>query len=175
MTNIKISKYTNITGCFAFNRAVRWRLCNDEYRRRVIFQRIIISHVHQERRKRFCRQKLTWNVRENWSRVIFNDETNILGNNNKINVRREPDERLLHECLGEFGDRVLPFCYVLGVHLIPWRIKPSLVERNMNTDKYVSNFDDHLCHVVALHFPYRPWIFLEDNAPWHVSARANAW
>lgn len=90
-------------------------------------------------------------------------------------VRQKPDERLLHEYLGEFGDRVLPFCYVLGVHLIPWRIKPSPVERNMNTDQYVSNFDDHLCYMVAQHFPYRPWIFKEDNAPCHMSARANAW
>lgn len=78
-------------------------------------------------------------------------------------VRQKPDERLLHEYLCEFGDRVLPFCYVLGVHLIPWRVKPSPVERNINTDQYVSNFDDHLCHVVAQHSLYRPWIFKEDN------------
>lgn len=83
------------------------------------------------------------------------DKTKILGNNNKIYVRRKPDERLLPECLGEFGDRELTFCYVLGVHLIPWRIKPSPVERNMNTDKYVSNFDDHLCYMVAQHFTNR--------------------
>lgn len=93
-------------GCNISERTVRRRLCEDGYRRRVVSKRITISHVNREQRKRFFRQKLTWTVRENWSRVIFSDETKImLGNNNKIYVRRKPDERLRPECLGEFGDR----------------------------------------------------------------------
>lgn len=54
-------------------------------------------------------------------------------------------------------------------------MKRSPVDGNINTDKYVFNFDDHLCYMVAQHFPYRPWIFKEDNAPCHMSARANAY
>ena len=87
-------------------RTVRSLLSSDGYRRCAVSKRITISRVNKERRKRFCRQKLTWTVRENWSRVIFSDETKImLGNNNKIHVWRNPDERLRPECLGEFGDK----------------------------------------------------------------------
>ena len=46
---------------------------------------------------------------------------------------------------------------------------------NMNTDKYISVLDDNLWPVVVRHFSDRPWIFQEDNAPCHVSLRANQW
>ena len=45
----------------------------------------------------------------------------------------------------------------------------------MNTDKYSSVVDDNLWPVVVRHFSDRPWIFQEDNAPCHVSLRANQW
>lgn len=173
------SRFNNITGCNISERTVRRRLCDDGYRRRVVSKRITISHVNRERRKRFCRQKLTWTVRENWSRVIFSDETKImLGNNNKIYVWRKPDERLRPECLGEFGDRErtckasVMFWGCMSYHGVGTL---SPVDGNMNTDKYISILYDHLWPVVAQHFPNRPWIFQEDNAPCHVSARANAW
>ena len=44
---------------------------------------------------------------------------------------------------------------------------------NMNTDKYISILDDNLWLVVARHFSIRHRIFQGDNAPWHVSVRAN--
>ena len=56
--------------------------------------------------KCFYHQKLTWTVHENWSCVIFSDETKImLGKNNKIHVWRKPDKGLRPECLGEFEDK----------------------------------------------------------------------
>ena len=49
------------------------------------------------------------------------------------------------------------------------------VEGNMNTEKYISVFDDNLWPVIARHFSNRLWIFQEDNAPCHVSVSANQW
>ena len=49
------------------------------------------------------------------------------------------------------------------------------VDGNFNTEKYISILDDNLWPIVAQHFGNRPWIFQEDNAPCHVSARANEW
>ena len=48
------------------------------------------------------------------------------------------------------------------------------IDGNMNTDKYISVLDDNLWPVVVRHFSDRPWIF-QDNAPCHVSLRANQW
>jgi hypothetical protein len=45
----------------------------------------------------------------------------------------------------------------------------------LSTDKYISVLDDNFWPVVVRHFSDRPWIFQEDNAPCHVSLRANQW
>jgi hypothetical protein len=38
-----------------------------------------------------------------------------------------------------------------------------------------SVLDDNLWPVIARHFSNRLWIFQQDNAPCHVSVRANQW
>ena len=48
------------------------------------------------------------------------------------------------------------------------------IDGNMNADKYILILDDNLWPVVVRHFSERPWIF-QDNAPCHVSLRANQW
>lgn len=93
----------------------------------------------------------------------------ILGNKNKIYVRRKPDKRLLPDgwLISETGS--------LHSHTMAYKTFTSWRQLNISSMFFFSNFDDHLFHVVSQHFPYRPWIFREDNAPWHVSTRANAW
>lgn len=148
-----------------FNRTVRWR----RYRRRVVFQQ-----NHHLSRKPKATETILWT--KNKIGLESSSMRKILGNNSKIYVRRKPDERLLPECLGDFGDWELTFCYVLGCisyHGISNFHQLTAIWTLISM--FLSNFDDHLRHVVAQHFPYRPWIFLEDNAPWCVSARANAW
>ena len=51
----------------------------------------------------------------------------------------------------------------------------TLVEGNMNTEKYISVLDDNLWPVIARHFSNRLCISQEDNAPCHDSVRANLW
>jgi hypothetical protein len=45
------------------------------YKIRVISKKITIRKENRARRCSFCRQKLTWTVRNNWCKVIFSDET----------------------------------------------------------------------------------------------------
>ena len=102
----------------------------------------------------------------------------MLGNNDKIHVLRKPDERLRPECLGEFGDKErtcrvsVMFWGCISYHGVG-TLTP--VDGDINTEKYISILDANLWPVVAQHFGNRPWIFQEDNAPCHVSARANEW
>lgn len=135
----------------------------DGYRRCVISERITILDVNWDRRKRFCRQTLTWTVRENLKIM--------LGVNNKIYVWKKPDGHL-----NEFGDKertCLVFvmfweCTSISNH----GVKPlSPVNGSMITDKYISILDGHLWPVVAQHFRNRPVIFQEDNTLCHVSAK----
>jgi len=43
------------------------------------------------------------------------------------------------------------------------------------TEPYISVLDDNLWPVIARHFSNLLGIFQEDNAPCHVSVRANQW
>jgi hypothetical protein len=124
----------------------------------------------------FCRQKLHWNVQNNWSSIIFSDETKImLGRNGKVYVWRKPDERFRPDCLGQLDDFETT-CRVMFWGCITYYGVGTLVaiDGNMNTDKYISILDDNLWPVVVGHFSDRPWIF-QDNASCHVSLRANQW
>ena len=73
-------------------------------------QKITISRVNRDRRMGFCRQKLYWNVQNNWLSIIFSDETKIvLDRYGKVYVWRKPDERCRPDCLGQLDVRLLCF------------------------------------------------------------------
>ena len=49
------------------------------------------------------------------------------------------------------------------------------VDGTMDSNKYINTPDTHLWPVVAKHFGNQQWIFMEDNAPCHVSRASNNW
>ena len=88
------------------SRTVRRRLNFEGYKKHPVCKKTTISPVNREKRKRFCRSKLMWTVRNHWKKVIFSDETKIeIGNNRKVYVWRKVDERLRPECNGLYQGR----------------------------------------------------------------------
>ena len=69
------NKFNNTSVDNLSSRTVRRRLFESGYKRRVISKKITIRKENRARRCSFCRQKLTWTVRNNWCKVIFRDET----------------------------------------------------------------------------------------------------
>jgi hypothetical protein len=101
----------------------------------------------------------------------------MLGRNGKVYVWRKLDERFRPDCLGQLDDFETTCCAsVMFWGCITYYEVGTLVaiDGNMNTDKYISVSDDNLWPVVVRHFSNRTWIF-QDNAPCHVSLRANQW
>jgi len=95
-----IARFNQRTSCNVSSRTVCRSLFREGYTRRVVSKKITISQVNRQRRVGFCRRKLHWTV-DQWSHIIFSDETKIiLGQNRKIYVRRRADERLRPECVG---------------------------------------------------------------------------
>ena len=69
------NKFNNTSVDNLSSRTVRRRLFESGYKRRVISKKITIRKENRARRCSFCRQRLTWTVRNNWCKVIFSDET----------------------------------------------------------------------------------------------------
>lgn len=173
------SKFNNSAVVKVSSRTVRRRLFESEYKRHVVSKTISIRKVNRSRRMGFCRQKLHWNVQNNWSRVIFSDETKIIiGEDKKIYVWRKSDERLMGECTGIRSDwerqgvisAMFWGCITYnGVGTL------TSVEGNMNSNVYIDTLNNNLWPVVAKNFGNGGWIFQEDNAPCHVSRVCNDW
>lgn len=57
---------------------------------------LFLRKLRSRERTGFCRQKLCWTVENNWSKVIFNEETKVvLGEDKKIYVWRKSTDRYL--------------------------------------------------------------------------------
>jgi hypothetical protein len=94
------ARFNQRTSCNVSSRTVCRRLFWEGYKRRVVSKKITISQINCQRRVGFCRRKLHWRV-DQWSHIIFSDETKIiLGQNCKIYVWRKADEILRLECVG---------------------------------------------------------------------------
>jgi hypothetical protein len=122
------ARFNQRNGCIVSSRTVCRRLFREGYTRRVVSKKITISQVNCQRWVGFCRRKLHWIV-DQWSHIIFSDETKIiLGQNRKIYVWRKADERLRPECVGRpvsspghFGFHLLvvaPEFVALSIHFL---------------------------------------------------------
>ena len=173
------NRFNTRTECGVSCRTIKRRLSENGYKRCVVSKKTTVSQINREKRSRFCRQRIHWTVDNQWSSIIFSDETKIvLGNNNKVYVWRTTDERLRPECLGLRGDRET----TCKASIMFWGCVSSYgvgtlkaVDGNMNSEKYIGVLDECLWPVIVRHFTNRRWVFQEDNAPCHVSARSNEW
>lgn len=161
------------------SKTVRRQLKFEGFSRHRVTKKTTISPVNREKRKRFCRSKLHWTVREHWKKVIFSDETKIdIGNDNKVYVWRKPNERYRPECNGMYHTRAyqpkfsMMFWGCISYHGVG-TLTP--VNGNMNSIKYINVLDENLWPVIARHFTVDPYIFQEDNAPCHVSRQSKRW
>ena len=101
-----------------------------------------------------------------------------IGTDRKIFVWRKNSERLHPDCVGVVPNAARNVrCSAMFWGCISYFGVGTLtpVDGNINTDKYISILDENLWPVVARHFVNTPWILQEDNAPCHVSLRANQW
>ena len=80
------ARFNARTGCDLSTRTVCRRLFHEGYKRRIVSKKTTISVVNREKRRRFCREKLHWTVQNNWSSIIFSDETKIMLKKEQLNL-----------------------------------------------------------------------------------------
>lgn len=158
-------------------RTVRRRLQQNGLTSRRPARKPLLSKKNIQDRLKFCRQYSSW-TEEDWSRVIFSDESSFscFANKGSIRVRRRPGERYKIECV------VPTVKHPLTVHI--WgcfssrgtgalRILPR--KTSMNSSWYLETLENCLVPTVHAHFQDDSCYFQDDNAPCHRSKVVKEW
>ena len=86
-------------------RTVRRRLFEEGYKRRQVSKATTVSKINRGKRMKFCWGKKAWSINENWKKVIFSDEAQVvIGKNRKIYIWRKDEEKYSPQCVGQYGD-----------------------------------------------------------------------
>lgn len=129
-----------------------------------------LSREHRTARLNFARNHLTWTL-ENWSRVLFSDESRfcLTGSDRRVRVWRRQGERYAEACIAE----QLPFG---GGSVMAWggisfhaRTELVFVENGtLNAHRYLTEILEE--HVVPfMGFLGEDGIFMHDNARPHTA------
>ncbi len=127
----------------------------------------------------WARMVRAWTVPQNWSKVVFSDETSFNLNccNGKVKIWRSRGEVMDPEHLPTQptgGKSSLMFWGCIGIYgpgelvVVPGRI---------NSDVYINVLQDNLAQSVENIFGDREtfYVFQQDNAPAHTSRATRAW
>ncbi len=117
----------------------------------VVKRRIRLTIETHAKRVSWTRGKRLWHLTTHWKRVIFSDECKVeLGNNNRVYIWRKPGEEWLPQC-------VCPPSQV-KVSLMVWACITwngvgtlTVVNGNINVQKYIDTLDSELWPVIAAH------------------------
>ena len=157
------------------SRTVRRRLRFSNFTRRKTRKTLTIRSENRTRRVNWCRGKLNWTVNNNWKKVIFSDETQVVIDQNKsVYIWRSPDEIWRPECLGVRGRKQFSAMF-WGCITHEGVGTFTEVDGNINSQKYINILDTHLWPVIARHFPNNNYLFQDDNAPVHSSLATRQW
>lgn len=167
-------KLSDITALFNENRdsivskrTVQRSLYKQGYFRRVVRKRIRIREANIKARLSWCRGNRFKTVDNYWNRVIFSDECKVdVGSDNRIFVWRKVGEEWMPCCLStpptpKFSLMIWGCITFDGVGTV------TVLDGNINAQKYINIIDEQLWPVIARHFPRNNYIFQDDNAPIH--------
>lgn len=140
-------------------------------------KRPLLSHAHRKARLAFALHHQHWTV-DNWSRVIFSDETKInrLGSDGRVWGYKHPGAGLEpRNIIGKvkFGGGSI---MLWGCMAISGVGKMCQVEGRMDAKQYISMLDQNLLPSAVDHgLDGTDFVFQQDNDPKHTSRLAKQW
>ena len=148
-------------------RTIQRFLHKNDFKRRVVRQKMVVSEVNRKRRVAWCKDKRNLSVNNYWNSVIFSDESQVvIGESQRVYVWRTSRESYLPQCMCPPRERRISVM-VWGCITYHGVGTLCMVNGNINAQKYISIWDDNLLPVVARHFNDKPYRFQDDNAPVH--------
>ena len=129
-------------------RSIQRGLSKNGFHRRIVAKTLTILLKNRKNHVRWCRNRLHWTIQEEWNKIIFSDEMQVvLGKNSCVYVWQKSKERWNTQCLGLYGSRnggtrvsVMFWGCICkdGVGTI------TDVEGNINSAKYMDILDNNL-------------------------------
>jgi hypothetical protein len=136
-----------------------------------------LKQVHIKARLDFAHKYLDWTI-EDWSRVVFSDETKInrLGSDGRCWTWRRPGKQLsMSDVRGtlKFGGGSIMFWGCMSVHGPGFGCR---IDGKLNTDLYVQILGGEMLDSIQLFgFDTDAFVFQQDNDPKHTSRAAREW
>lgn len=150
-------------------KTIKRRLKENGFFRGVFRKKVVIKTVNRKKRLSWCREKRWWTVRNQLSKVIFSDESQIcVGENNRVYVWKKTGEGWRPDLAARQNGRKFSIM-VWGCLCFNDVGNLCQDEGKINSEKYIDILDTNLWPVIACHFPDGSYLFQDDNAPVHRS------
>lgn len=136
----------------------------------------MLTSVHRKRRLEWAKEHKSWSL-EQWSKVIFSDESNFdLQNIAGIcqYVRRSVGEAYKPQCVLPTVKHPLTVM-IWGCFSARGAGRIHVCEGRMNAEKYLKVMEDKLLKSARDLYKDEEWIFQQDNAPCHTAKRCKEW
>ena len=119
------------------------------YSRRRVRKTLTVSGVNRKNRVKWCRGKLTWSVEQNWKKVIFSDETQVVWVITEgFMYGEKPMDFTDPNVLDSGGSQQLVLCFGAAFHMVELEHLWTLQELWTQTGIYK--------HLMTIYGPFLP-------------------
>lgn len=185
---IMTHRRTPLTKVYAlFNKDSGTNLCKrtlDKYCRQLGFTRSpstkkqVLKDRHCRARIMWCKPRRYWTVEQNWSKVIFSDESMVkIGDNYRVYVWKKSGEGYRPDLYGQKENSIKSRFKVMIWGCISYNGIGTLdfIEGNIDSKKYLECLERNLWPVISKEFPQGGAIFQDDGAPVHTARIVQSW
>lgn len=146
---------------------------------RVARRKPLIGPNNRRARIRWCTRVTQWNTEDNWSRIVFSDESrfNLAFNDGRMRVWRENGTAMEPENIAGVTRRCSVSLMVWGCVSYHGVGELVIVDGTMKSTDYIDILDHNLLDSVENMFgdAMIPFIFQHDNAPVHTARNVQTW
>lgn len=145
---------------------------------RVAKKKPIVCLRNRQHRVRWARRIQNWTVQDNWSYIVFSDESRFTlnGDDGRVRCWRSAGETFLPDVMS-FRARSSVSVMVWGCISIHGVGELAVVDGRLNHQGYIALLDEYLLPSIENMFGDRahPFIFQDDNAPCHRPRAVDDW
>ena len=146
---------------------------------RIARRKPLTGVVNRPKRVRWCTRIRLWNADDNWSRLVFSDESkfNLDFDDGRVRVWRENCDAMLPRNLVCLHRRSNVSVMVWGCVTVHGVGELVVINGNINKQVYINVLDENLLQSMENTFGDRhtPFIFQHDNAPVHKARNVERW